>query len=158
MGNHLPGQNLRHVNPIPTGNWTVYSATESWNMYSTEGTKSIFIWGKWVANLRNLVALVCSSGDKGKPGRLLGRECCLQSKIAWHKISLILGTGCAMCIASSVLLRPLFRISLLLMKHLHYKDTVPKIQNKYSQKWNCTASFQHTFICERFIYSLDRCA
>ncbi len=34
--------------------------------------------------------------------------------------------------------------------------TVPKIRNKYSQKWNCAvrpcSQFQHSSICERFIY------
>jgi hypothetical protein len=33
-------------------------------------------------------------------------------------------------------------ILLWLVNVLHWKDTVPKIRNKYFQKWNCAASFQ----------------
>ena len=34
-----------------------------------------------------------------------------------------------------------YRHILLFLKHAHCKDTIPKILNKYSQKWNCMASF-----------------
>jgi hypothetical protein len=39
----------------------------------------------------------------------------------------------------------------------HCKDTIPKFQNKYSQKRNCAAQSQllHSCVCERFIYSHD---
>ncbi len=46
-----------------------------------------------------------------------------------------------------------------IFEYIHCKDTVPKIQNKYSQKWNLPrprSQFLHSCICERFIYSQDR--
>jgi hypothetical protein len=44
--------------------------------------------------------------------------------------------------------------------NIHSKDTIPKIQNKYSQKRNCPASAPTpTFMfCELFIYFHDRSA
>ena len=43
----------------------------------------------------------------------------------------------------------------------HCKETIPKNQNKYSQKRNCAASvpqFPHSSVCERFEYSNHRSA
>jgi hypothetical protein len=43
----------------------------------------------------------------------------------------------------------------------HYKEPIPKIGNKFSQKRNCEVTvpkFPHSCVCERLIYSHDRFA
>jgi hypothetical protein len=43
----------------------------------------------------------------------------------------------------------------------HRKETIPKIQNKYSQKRNCMATpsqYPHSCVCERFINFHERSA
>jgi hypothetical protein len=47
-----------------------------------------------------------------------------------------------------------------LRRELHYKETIPKIQNKYSQEKELRGQSQFSHLCvyERVIYSHDRSA
>ncbi len=47
----------------------------------------------------------------------------------------------------------------LLVSEMHCKETIPRIQNKYSQKWSCPASFPiPTFMFRWAIYIVSRSA